>query len=527
MQDANFYFITLVRNRIRLAVALFILLFSPLSVVFGQAVLPAKLDSMLLDGKNHFYNLRMDAAAISFDKIQSEYPEYPHGFIYEAFMTTIRFAMDKQTDSLATALNTQVDYAVKIAESYIKRSENKADGHFYLGIANGLRGIYHVAQYNYVRAYWYGRKAKNNLNDTIKHDAEYNDAYVGLGIFHYYADLLPGVVKFLAGVLGFQGDKTRGIREIERTRDNGKHFKFEAEFVYYSIRYFLEGDKAASVRGFKSLYKRYADNHGFAIMLAYHYRRTGFMQRCIEYCESFDKDYVETLPLLTNAKYYNMAIASYDLNKFQSADSLLDVLLSLETRKSLYYEAAINYYKGHLADLRMERTTALSFYRKIRKEKQAKYWYYVSQMPQRHPMDDLTKTWHEARNNLFSREFKKSAELADELAARIAAGERSNNPDFELLVQDLIAQNHYYGRRYSKAETVYGAMRKNIGKMKDEFRRSWIYINYNRCLRQLNEFELAKKMLDNAHKLEEEYTRIIISRERFLLKKKEKRTKKA
>lgn len=507
-------------------IAVCIILLNPIPLLHASS-LPAELDSMVMDGKNHFYNLRMVEAANSFHEIKNAYPEYPHGYIYEAFMTVIRFSMDKQTDSLGNVLNEQVEKAVKVAENYIDQTENKADGHFYLGIANGLRGIYHVAQYNYVRAYWYGRKAKNNLNDTIEYDENYNDAYLGLGIFHYYADLLPGVVRFFAGVLGFQGDKARGIREILRTRQNGNHYKFEAEFVYYGIRYFLEGDKRGSVRGFKNMYKRYPDNHGFAMMLAYHYRRIGYMQRCIDYCQSFDTDYLETLPLLTNAKYYNMAIAYYDLNQFEKADALLDDLLKLNTRKSLYYEAAINYYKGHIADLRFDRTSALSYLKKIKEEKQAKYWYMVAQMPLKTPMDSLMHTWHMARNNLFSREFGKSSEKATMLSARLDAGEKSLNPDFPFLLKDLVAQNHYYARRYQKAADTFAALEKDLDKMEDPFRRAWIYIHYNRTLRALNKFELAGKMLDKAHKIKEEYTRIIISRERFLLKQKEKRTKKA
>ena len=56
-----------------------------------------------------------------------------------------------------------------------------------------------------------------------------------------------------------------------------------------------------------------------------------------------------------------------------------------------------------------------------------------------------------ARNNLFSREFEKSSEKATILAARLASGEKSLNPDFPFLVQDLVAQNHYYAKRYKKA----------------------------------------------------------------------------
>lgn len=55
--------------------------------------------------------------------------------------------------------------------------------------------------------------------------------------------------------------------------------------------------------------------------------------------------------------------------------------------------------------------------------------------------------------------------------------------------------------------------------MEDEFHRAWIYIHYQRCLRTLEEFDLAEQMLAKANSLDDSFTRIIIEREKFMLKK--------
>jgi len=64
--------------------------------------------------------------------------------------------------------------------------------------------------------------------------------------------------------------------------------------------------------------------------------------------------------------------------------------------------------------------------------------------------------------------------------------------------------------------------------MEDRFRRAWIYIDYQRCLRELKEYKLAEAMLKKAEDADDDYTRIIIEREKFILKKllaQEKQTK--
>ena len=76
-----------------------------------------------------------------------------------------------------------------------------------------------------------GRKL---LNRAIKVNPEFYDAYLGIGIFDYFADTLPGVLKVPA-LLFISGDKARGIAEVRLALEKGRFFSTEARLFLVEI----------------------------------------------------------------------------------------------------------------------------------------------------------------------------------------------------------------------------------------------------------------------------------------------------
>ena len=64
------------------------------------------------------------------------------------------------------------------------------------------------------------------------------DAYLGLGIYNYLADVLPKFVKVLSFILGINGDKELGLKQIRLAHEKGVFTKTEALFFLGAI-YFL------------------------------------------------------------------------------------------------------------------------------------------------------------------------------------------------------------------------------------------------------------------------------------------------
>lgn len=497
----------------------FILLALLLLAPFALAhTIPTALDSLILEGKQQIYRMEFQAAEETFREARSEYPDYPHGYVYQAYITALFFALDQANDSLARQLDTQISAAMEVAKDYKSRFNDSAGSYFHLALANSIKALYHIIERSYVKGYFSGRSAKSDLEKVVQLDSTYYDAYIGLGLFHYYADLLPGFIKFVAGILGFEGNRVKGKAEIHLTAARGKYFKVESEFLFYCIGYFLEGDKANAIRALKQMYRQYPTNQGLGLILAYHARRSGYIQECMELCRQLLQEKDPGLPQVTDLKYYNLAVCYYDLNEFAKADSLFDVLNRLPTRKSLFYQAAIAYYKGHLADLRFERETALRYYRQIPDHKQTKYWYGMSRALIKYPTDSLMYQYFTGMNLLGSRQFGRSLQQARALKEALDAGKTSANPDMRFLTISLLASNYYTQWQLTRARSLYEEILPRLDKMEDRFRRAWIYIDYQRCLRELKEYKLAETMLKQAEDADDDYTRIIIEREKFILK---------
>ncbi len=516
----NHRFLQQLRKYSRLShIALVIFLLEYFSIAQVPAT-PPPLDSLILAGKERIYELHFPAAEQIFVTAQKAFPDHPHGYVLQAYISALMFGLDQGNAPLAVRLEQQIDAAETVSKAFIKRYPDSPDSYFYLALNKSIEALYHVINRSFVKGYFSGRSSKNLLEQVVEMDPGYNDAYLGLGMFHYYADLLPGLLKFIAGILGFEGDRVRGRNEVYMAASRGHYFRVEGEFIYHSIGYFLEGEKERAIRAIKLLYARYPTNQGLGLMLAYHYRRSGYIQKCIDYCERFTDEHSEVLPQITNLRYYNLAVSYYDLNQFPKADSLMRRLDEMPTRKSRYYQAAIDYYRGHLADLRFDRETAMSFFNKITKDSQTLYWYWRSRMHVRFPMDSLQYRYFVALNDLGSRQFGRSLAAARALQNELAAGKKSANEYLPLLVGDLLARNLYIQRQFAEARTIYESILPAVEKMDDDYRRSWIFIYYGRLLRELKAYEKALKYFEKAYKLDDDYTRVIVEREKFLTRRK-------
>ena len=85
-----------------------------------------------------------------------------------------------------------------------------------------------------MNAYFLGRRGNALLRKAIEFDPKLYDAYMGLGIYDYFTDTLPGVQGVLAALL-IHGDKHRGLKELQWAIDKGNHARIEAMMFLIEI----------------------------------------------------------------------------------------------------------------------------------------------------------------------------------------------------------------------------------------------------------------------------------------------------
>ena len=84
---------------------------------------------------------------------------------------------------------------------------------------------------SYLSAAWKARSAYRSMRDLADEHPAFADPLLGLGLIHVTVATLPSSYQFALGVLGFDGDTERGLRELDRAAEASRTNRFAARAV--------------------------------------------------------------------------------------------------------------------------------------------------------------------------------------------------------------------------------------------------------------------------------------------------------
>ena len=185
------------------------------------------------------YHLQYTHARELFDQYIHSHPADPAGYFYKTATDWWQLAQeyDYQLPDVVKLL--EEDYQDTLRTSY-QLLESSGDAKtkglacLYAGGAEGLKGRWLVTQGQWIKAYFRGKNGHRMLKKALEYDPTLYDAYLGLGIYDYYTDTLPGVQRLLAALL-IHGDRQRGLQELQWAIDKGDHARVEAQMFLIEI----------------------------------------------------------------------------------------------------------------------------------------------------------------------------------------------------------------------------------------------------------------------------------------------------
>ena len=283
-------------------------------------------------------NYRMDSERSEdiFNEAISEWPEDPMPYLYKGglYLNKFRYLNDNMEEERAR-LKKQILYlnnkVIDIARKQIKENPDNMRAYYCLGGANGNLGRFYILNGKWLRGYWKGKKGFKILEKIVEKDHEYYDAYVGLGIYHYFSATLPKVVKVLSFLLGGpKGDKEKGINELELVRDNGTLLPVEARRVLLRVFRF-EKDWNSFYHTSKWLAEQYPENINFQIPYIYGLtkeRQYSDAQHQLSKVDSLLENDPSRLPLSVRVKYYRYSgLLNYNFGEYStSVESYLSAI---------------------------------------------------------------------------------------------------------------------------------------------------------------------------------------------------------
>ena len=177
--------------------------------------------------------------------------------------------LDLNNRALDSRLTDAAERAISAADAWTKREPRRAEAWFYLAGSYAPLTQWRVFRGEKLAAARDGNRIRVALERAIAIDPSLNDAYFGIGLYHYYADVVPTVAKILRWMLFLPGgDRVQGMKEMLQARDHGEVLAGEADYQLHWLYLWYEAKPAQAVGLLRSLDARYPSNPIFLRRIA-------------------------------------------------------------------------------------------------------------------------------------------------------------------------------------------------------------------------------------------------------------------
>src|SRR5215470_16654586 len=176
----------------------------------------------------------------------------------------------------------EVQKAMDLSQAALKKNPNDTQALYALGVAYALRGNWNFL----VRKSWRdalhdateARKLHNRVSEL---DPSNYDARLVQGAHDYIVGSLPAFYKMLGFLVGYRGDRDRGIRTLQEVAAKGKYNSIDAK-VFLCVLYRREARWQAAGPLLDELVRRFPRNYLLRFEQAQMYSAIGQKEKAIE-----------------------------------------------------------------------------------------------------------------------------------------------------------------------------------------------------------------------------------------------------
>jgi hypothetical protein len=189
--------------------------------------------------------------------------------VLEATAMWWRIQLDPESHALDAEFTASVERAIRTTEAWTERAPDAAEAWFYLGAAYGARVQWRVLRGEKVAAARDGKRIKEAMDRALALEPGMDDAYFGLGMYKYYADVAPAAARVLRFLLLLPGgDRKEGLREMLRARSRGRLVQGEADYQLHIIYLWYERQTRRAIELLYALQARYPGNPLYLAQIA-------------------------------------------------------------------------------------------------------------------------------------------------------------------------------------------------------------------------------------------------------------------
>lgn len=184
----------------------------------------SELSRRIQHGIDAIYKMEFDDCEQTFQDLRRDYPDTPYPYFGLAASSWARFEYQDEESNLARhdEFERRVEEAIAKGKLWVKTHPDDAEGLVCVSGMYGLRSRLALMLHRWLRAYWDGMSALKLAYRAMSLNPQVYDVYTGLGMWDYYTDTLPNVIKILGRIVAIRGNAKRGIERLSLAADKGQ-----------------------------------------------------------------------------------------------------------------------------------------------------------------------------------------------------------------------------------------------------------------------------------------------------------------
>jgi tetratricopeptide (TPR) repeat protein len=325
------------------------------------------------------YNLEFDKAETEFQWLTAKYPSHPSGKFFLAMVDWSRIVLDIDNESFDERFIAKLDDVIDMCDEMLDKNEDDVAALFFKGGALGFRGRLYAHRGSWMKAANDGRRALPIVQRAYKIAPDNYDILLGIGIYNYYAEVIPEQYPVVKPLMIFfpSGNRTKGIAQLIQAGLHAKYAGPEANYFLLQLYYSYEKDYAKGIEIGRALMDRYPKNvmmHRYlgrcSISLSRWSDTRDVFREILDRCAKGWIGYGENCE--REAFYYlgvsemNLALHTEALQHLFQCDQLCR---RLDSKKESGFMALANLKIGMIYDMQMRRDDAVGQYHKVLKMK--------------------------------------------------------------------------------------------------------------------------------------------------------------
>ncbi len=227
--------------------------------------LEAQVDRWYLDAMDAIYRGSPSEATRLADAMEQAVPEDPRPYLLRARILRLDVPdQNADREGIAASMGPSkatLEKAIVAADAILQRDPESLAGHLYRGWALMFMAQIHALGDEYWSA---GRKAaagKDDLDFVLARDPGNADALLVQGVYLYFADILPGMVKFARVFLRVPGGhRERGMEYIQAATIRHGYAQLDAKALLGVVLFAFEGRIEDATRQFDRVLVEYPGN---------------------------------------------------------------------------------------------------------------------------------------------------------------------------------------------------------------------------------------------------------------------------